>query len=124
MKTSGNAISLAPLSAASSIRAMVLLIEASRSSQVGAACTTATLYFGCAIPIAWLSLLRVAARTAPRSRPLLTLATIRARLPGNENSTAAAIEGRPARYLLHGRRPNRSRCQGRRTDADPVHHGG
>src|SRR5882672_12862870 len=51
MKASGNAISLAPLAAASSISAMVLAIDASRSSQAGAACTTATLYFGCSIPI-------------------------------------------------------------------------
>src|SRR5215831_6760418 len=52
MKTSGNAINLAPLPAASSISAIDLSIDASRSSQAGAACTTATLYFGCSMPIA------------------------------------------------------------------------
>src|SRR5215813_5566973 len=52
MNASGNAISLAPLAAASSIRAIVFLIEASRSSQAGAACTTATRYFGCSSPMA------------------------------------------------------------------------
>jgi len=51
MNASGKAISLAPFSAASLISAIDLSIEASRSSQAGAACTTATLYFGCSIPI-------------------------------------------------------------------------
>src|SRR3954449_3466151 len=52
MKASGKAISLAPFSAASLISPIDLSIEASRSSQAGAACTTATLYFGCWMPIA------------------------------------------------------------------------
>src|SRR6185312_11306623 len=133
MKASGNAISLAPLAAASSIKAIVFLIEASRSSHAGAACTTATLYFGCSSPIAASSVSCPGAtgRTFPvdRRRPPMQSVCrdmeVRARLPRNKNSTAADSgpqqRGTDFAFRHQGSTALRHRCDKERTHADPVH---
>ena len=52
IQVSGKAISLAPSAPASSMKRIVFSTEASRSRKAGAACTAATLYFGCATAMA------------------------------------------------------------------------
>src|SRR5689334_16416326 len=126
MNTSGKAISLAPFSAASAISAMAFLMEPSRSRKAGAACTTATLYLGCEMPIGYPPCLpaRCIGRfPVDRSRrPLHSVcpsAGRDARLARNKNSTAAALAQRQSE--TRGTDVAFGRCE-RRRDADPFHH--